>query len=139
MATPGTIASARFAAILEEHGAHTIPMPCPGLMEFVERGEVASDRLHLYFDELLKDVPKDEIDVAVLGCTHYPFVKDALSAHLEEECLFVDGSMKTLAQLKACLAQNDQFTARTENGELELYSSAGEDSIRHMQMLLQMP
>ena len=139
MATPGTIASARFAQILKEHGEHCIPMPCPGLMEFVERGEVEGDGIHRYFDELLRDVPRDEIDVAVLGCTHYPFVKNALSAHLPGDCRFIDGSMKTLAQLKECLQENNGFCDDGSEGVLELYSSAGETSIRHMQMLLELP
>lgn len=139
MATPGTIKSERFANILREHGEFCIPMPCGGLMEFVERGEVDSPALHQYFDELLKDLRDEKIDVAVMGCTHYPFVKEALSKHLPEDALFVDGSMKTLQQLKEALDKDNLFADDTCEGGCELYSSAGEESIRLMQMLLEMP
>lgn len=139
MATPGTIASARFADILREHGESCIPMPCPGLMEFVERGETESQALHAYFDELLKDVDREQVDVTVLGCTHYPFVKNALSSHMRPDCRFIDGSMKTLAELKACLEEKAAFTDRGDEGTVSLHSSAGEMSIRHMEMLLNMP
>ena len=84
------------------------------------------------FDELLKECRDEKIDVAVMGCTHYPFVKEALSKHLPEDALFVDGSMKTLQQLKEALDKDNLFADDTCEGGCELYSSAGEESIRLM-------
>ncbi|MBO2517918.1 MAG: glutamate racemase [Clostridiales bacterium] len=46
LATPSTIASEKYARLLSRFGENTVSLPCPGLMEFVERLEFDSPALH---------------------------------------------------------------------------------------------
>lgn len=48
-------------------------------MEFVERGELNSAGLKAFLCSLLKPYCEGTVDAIVLGCTHYPFVKDAIA------------------------------------------------------------
>jgi glutamate racemase len=45
---------------------------CPGFVEFVERGETASDQVHVLAERLLAPLVEDGVDALLLGCTHYP-------------------------------------------------------------------
>ena len=45
--------------------------------DFVERGVLEGAELESYLTEFYTHIEK-KIDVAVLGCTHYPFVKKTI-------------------------------------------------------------
>lgn len=82
MATQATIETERFKRLLREYGrgVRVMAIPCPGLVEFVERGEVDSPELDTLLAKLLTPALNAEVDTIVLGCTHYPFVQRRIEA-----------------------------------------------------------
>lgn len=97
LATPLTLREEKFALLLErfEKDARVIPFACPGLVEFVERGEVSGENLHNFLNDLLAPLKQENLDAVVLGCTHYPFVKKEFSAILGDDIMIFDGSFGT--------------------------------------------
>ena len=97
LATPLTLKEEKFALLLErfENNARVIPFACPGLVEFVERGEVSGDALHSFLENLLAPLKREKLDAVVLGCTHYPFVKSEISSILGDDVMIFDGSLGT--------------------------------------------
>ncbi|HEX4509416.1 MAG TPA: glutamate racemase [Burkholderiaceae bacterium] len=90
LATTGTLASAKFRRLAEDHaaGATLVLQPCPGLADAIEAsGTDAADPLDLtqddevaaLVDRYCQPLRAAEVDVAVLGCTHYVFAR----AHFE--------------------------------------------------------
>ena len=79
LATGGTLASARFSALVERFadGVEVRTMPCPGLVECVEQGDVAGPRPRDLLQRYLH--PLRDADTLVLGCTHYPFLKPLIA------------------------------------------------------------
>ena len=55
MATPMTIREEKFRNLMAKYEdmAEIIPLPCPGLMDFVERGDLTSADFRSYLEELL--------------------------------------------------------------------------------------
>lgn len=47
MATPMTIREEKFHNLMDRytHMAHIIPLPCPGLMEYIEHGDIQGEEL----------------------------------------------------------------------------------------------
>lgn len=84
LATPATIASARYQDLLQRHAgeARVISQPCPGLADLIERGELDSPRLQALVDELCAPLREAEVDTVLMGCTHYPLVQARLQAAL---------------------------------------------------------
>jgi glutamate racemase len=87
MATRGTLASAKFQALLAAHaaGARFSVRACDGLAELIERYAVtanATDLIAACADNASAlgrfGSEPDQIDVLVLGCTHYPLARDML-------------------------------------------------------------
>ena len=88
MATPGTIASERTEHLMLENrknGQEIDLLACPGLADVIEVGAGIEEKLA----ELLVGVERD-YEVVVLGCTHYPLVKDKLQK-IFPSAILVDG------------------------------------------------
>ena len=95
MATKGTLASEKFLALFNKYDNNrTILLPCSGLAELIEEGnEVKIDR---YLDDNLSRYK--DIDNVVLGCTHYPLIKDNIRKVLGD-IKFFDGSLGVSKEL----------------------------------------
>ena len=77
LATPATFQGALFASVVERfaQGVEVIPQVCPGLVEQIEAGELATPRTEQMLRGWIEPLLRRGIDGVVLGCTHYPFVR----------------------------------------------------------------
>lgn len=84
MATPATIASARYQALLSRHAgsAEVISQPCPGLADLIETGEFESAALRELLHKLCAPLRAAGVDTVLMGCTHYPLIQAQLQAAL---------------------------------------------------------
>ena len=104
LATPLTLREEKFVALMHQCAgcAEIVPLPCPELVEFVERGELDSPALTAYLARQLGPYA-GRVDAAVLGCTHFPFARRAIRAALGGNVTRYDGSdgtaRETLRQL----------------------------------------
>jgi len=127
MGTPMTIREGKFQHLLDEYGENctVYQLPCPGLMEFVEGGHYNSKEVYDFLDQLLYDYKDNRVDAAVLGCTHYPFVRKQIQQILGDQVKIFDGAEGTARELKrrievAGLANLD----RTHEGVVTFRNSA---------------
>ena len=100
MATEGTINSEKFLTLFNKYDNHkTILLPCKGLAELIEEGNDV--KINQYLDDNLSKYK--DIDNVVLGCTHYPLIKNNIKRILGD-VKFFDGSVgvskELLRQLK---------------------------------------
>jgi glutamate racemase len=125
MATPMTIRETKFKNLMAryEKDAEIIPLPCPGLMDFVERGDLDGEDLRKYLVELLFAFQHEKVDAVVLGCTHYPFVKDMIRKTLGDDVLVFDGGAGTAKEMKRRLGEANLLTERTTTGNVEFRNS----------------
>jgi glutamate racemase len=81
LATVGTLESARFAALLEQYAGDVeiVTQACPGLVEQVEAGELASAATRALVERYARALVERGADTIVLGCTHYPFLRSLIS------------------------------------------------------------
>ncbi len=123
MATPGTVHGDKYKRLMAryEKEAEIIPVGCPGLMEFVERGELESEALSRYLEELLLPLTRKSIDAIVLGCTHYPFVKEAIRAVVGDGPVIMDGSEGTARQTKRLLIRHHLLRTDDHKGEITFH------------------
>ena len=105
LATPLTLREEKFTQLLEHYqsSAEVICLPCPELVEFVESGDLESDELLCYLHERL-DPFQDSASAAVLGCTHFPFLRSAISSVLGERVTLFDGGAGTARETRRQLA-----------------------------------
>ncbi len=119
MATPLTVKAQKFRDLLGQYEskASVTPLSCPGLMEFVERGELDTPELKQYLRALLEPVLSDhQIDAIVLGCTHYPFLREEIRKIAGESVMILDGGLGTAQQLRRKLSTENLLSRRSRQG-----------------------
>ncbi len=138
LATPLTLKEEKFASLLGRYSgnAKVIPFACPGLVEFVERGEIKGDALNAFLSELLEPLKNEQLDAVVLGCTHYPFVKDSISAILGHDVLIFDGSAGTARETKRRLEAEGLLNDSRERGKITFMDSSYPDDVNSHQSAL---
>lgn len=107
LATIGTLKSAQFAALLESYGrdVRVVTQACPGLVECVERGELDSAATDALIAAYLQPLLAAGADAIVLGCTHYPFLREAIARQLPPGIMLIDTGEAVARQLKRRLQE----------------------------------
>jgi glutamate racemase len=92
LATTATTASGRFRALQQRFAgsAELIVQPCPGLVEAIEEGDTASNRIEAMLEGFLAPLLARGVDTLVLGCTHYPFVLPEIRRIAGEDVRIID-------------------------------------------------
>lgn len=123
MATPMTLMLPKFQALMERYGEGAVPLPCPGLMEFAERGEFDGDALHAHLVRLLDPWWNRPVDAVVLGCTHYIYLRAAIARCFPPETMLVDGNLGTARQVRRVLQEHNMLYSGDRKGGIELVTS----------------
>lgn len=139
MATAMTLKEQKFHDLWQQYDdqAHILPVPCSGLMEFVEQGQLDGDTVEAYLLEKLEPFSKVPVDAVVLGCTHYPFLTPVLRRLLGHAPEFFDSGEGVARQLQRMLAQKGLLSTLPFPGQVEfLNSSDDEELLRRSKLLL---
>jgi len=140
LATQVTLRLAKFQALMERYGDHAVPVPCSGLMECVEAGQMEGPQVHRLLQNLLTPYLDKPIKAVVLGCTHYPFLRHAIAGFLPQGTPLIDGNEGTVRQLGRRLREeNLQAPEGWQGGHVTFLSSSNDEAtVRRMQTMLEM-
>ena len=130
MATPMTLSQTKFNSMMHiyEDDANIIKMPCPGLVEYIESGVLNGPVLDAYLEKQFAPYDKAEIDAVVLGCTHYPLIREVIQKHLPGVFVY-DGGFGTAKQTKRRLAERGLLSDRESGGKVEIFNSRNTEKI----------
>jgi glutamate racemase len=134
LATPATIAGRRFMYQAEPYPEAKIELiPAPNLVEIVEAGKYDTPEADAYLKKLLAPYI-GKLDALVLGCTHYPFVENALRRVMGEKIALFDGSSLTAAETYEKLLAVDLLNE--EGGNVQIQNSAEDRALLELSMQL---
>lgn len=130
MATPMTLSQTKFNSMMHiyEDDANIIKMPCPGLVEYIESGVLEGPVLDAYLEKQFAPYDKAEIDAVVLGCTHYPLIREVIQKHFPGVSVY-DGGFGTAKQTKRRLAERGLLSDRESGGKVEIFNSRNTEKI----------
>ncbi len=121
--TVGTISSGAYQNAIElaADNKHREVAPtftsCPGLVEFVERGEFRTDQVRVLAERLLAPVVDADVDALLLGCTHYPFLARTISEVMGRGVVLVSSADETAFALRRTLHGTDLAASPIGPGE----------------------
>jgi glutamate racemase len=106
LATPGTLSSEKFRALMRAQPAHVVvvPRPCPRLAGLIETGDLDAPSLREDIAEHAVALRAAKVDTLVLGCTHYGFVRRQFEEALGPEVQIID-TAEPVARHAAALLQ----------------------------------
>lgn len=115
LGTKGTIHSQSYQkAILQlEPKAQVFPVACPLFVPLVEEGHLDHQVTRLIVQEYLRPLRECRIDTLLLGCTHYPLLKDLIRSEVGEEITIIDSAI-SCAEAVAELLSERQLNAESK-------------------------
>ena len=105
LATTRTLQSERFQRLVAGHANHlkVLPVACPGLAEAIEAGGPESPEVAKLLDTFVAPMATAGVDVVVLGCTHYPWVAEAIASRMPAGIHLLDTGEPVARQLERLL------------------------------------
>lgn len=131
MATELTLREEKFKSLVNRFSGkgEFIPLPCHGLVELIERGDLESAEIDEYFTKLFAPYKDQKIDGIVLGCTHYPHVKSMIAKHFPADVKIIDGGDGTARHTQRKLEESDLLSTSSERGDIKILNSSDNEEM----------
>ena len=130
MATPMTLEQEKFSNMMHfyEKDANIVKVPCPGLVELIERGILSGAELEDYLTERFAPFEPNTADGIVLGCTHYPLIRSTISKLFPNADIF-DGGYGTAKQTRRRLEECSLLSPKETGGKVTFFNSKSDPAI----------
>ena len=105
--TVGTINSGAYENAIKKHlnKAQVFSAACPRLVPLIEKGFINSDETIAALNNYINPLLDEDIDVLVLGCTHYPFLTEHIKRIVGSKIKIIDPAEYTINTVAADLHQ----------------------------------
>jgi glutamate racemase len=130
--TEGTIQSESYArALKEKHSEIRVDsVACPLFVPLVEEGWIDHEVTRRVAQIYLQPMKRDSIDTLILGCTHYPLLKQVIQETMGQGVNLVDSAWETAQSLKVLLREKNLLKSSAQVGEHRYYSTDAPHKMR---------
>ncbi len=124
LATEATVQSLAYPQALKRLNPRlrVLQQACPILAPLIEEGWIHKTAGQLIIADYLKNVAQSGCDTVILGCTHYPVIKQLIAKQLGKHVCLVDSADVLADGVKTRLTQQDQLRPRGK-GNIKIYAS----------------
>lgn len=104
--TEATVRSSAYTRAIQaiDPAIDVFGIPCPLFVPLVEEGWTDGQITEMVADRYLAGMREKDIDTLVLGCTHYPLLKQVLSKLMGNGVTLIDSAIETAAEISTILA-----------------------------------
>ena len=103
-------------------GLKVFSKACPLLVPLVEEGWINSRETKMILRKYLAPLKQSQIDTLVLGCTHYPLLKDLIQHRMgKNRVRLIDSSIEAALSLQSYLQDNPELHKTLQNGDANKY------------------
>jgi glutamate racemase len=119
------VQSASVARLVDLYGAdkRIVLQGCPGLVEQVERADLHSADTEALLRQFISPLLEQGADTLVLGCTHYPFLRDLIQRLAGQGVTLIDPAEAVARELARRLAEAGRLSAASQWGEVQFFTS----------------
>ncbi len=130
LATNASVKNGAYEKFIGEHfdGISFMGVGCPMFVPLVENGYILKDCkvTRLIADEYISKLTSFSPDCIILGCTHYPIIRDIIKASADSligGCSIVDSGEEAAFEIRDFLTENSLLADRKTLGEVKYYVS----------------
>ena len=107
--TKATIKSGIYEEKLKQRGTDikVYSRPCPLFVPLIEEGWMEDPIAYKVCEKYLKDFKKEKIDVLILGCTHYPLMRNIIQYIAGDTVALIDSASAFVKKIKRILTEQD--------------------------------
>ena len=93
-------------------------LACPLFVPLAENGWIGREDpiARLTVERYLKPLKEEQIDTLILGCTHFPLLRDVISDYMGENVALIDTGYETARAAADFLRENDMLCGRETGG-----------------------
>lgn len=123
IATPATINSRAYPRAIHavNPDAEVYTQACALFVPMVEEGFIDHPALDLVAREYLQPLLKNKIDSLILGCTHYPLIKNTIAKIIGDKISIIDPAITACHELEQILIKNQAINPNQESGTYKFY------------------
>lgn len=127
ISTPATSKSETLKDIIGKYfkGKKIYNIGCKDLENAVEAGEINSPISEKLLTKYLRQIKNSKADYLVLGCTHYPFLKQTIRKIMGRPINLIDGSRAIARRTRTLLSRFQVLNKRKKTGKF-VYLTTGE-------------
>lgn len=131
LATESTVARRQYTETIQRAspGALVEEIPCSLFVALAEEGwsggEVAEAAARRYLGGFAARAPAERPDCVILGCTHFPLLRPAISQVVAQGTVIVDSASTTAGVAASRLAEHDLLNDQQGPGRLRLMATDG--------------
>jgi len=105
--TEATISSGAYARLLKNirPGTEVFAAACPLFVPLVEEGRLSGNITRLIVEDYLAPLKAKDVDTLVLGCTHYPLLKDVIAEVMGPGVSLIDSASETANEVERVLSK----------------------------------
>ena len=116
--TEATVSSHAYLKALQNLGVEAREKACPLFVPLAEEGWAVNEVARTIAESYLADL-RSKTDTLVLGCTHYPILRDIIQQTIGEEVELIDSGEATAAEVKTLLKEKGLARLTMPTGALE--------------------
>jgi len=131
LATEASLKGEKFKRLVLAHAQELIlhTEACPKFVTLVEQGVLDGPEVQAAITEYTDPMLQKGADVLILGCTHYPFLTQALRKQLPETITLIDTG-------EAVARQTESFLEHQTEGPIRIYSTGPLDTLDRLLPIL---
>ncbi len=128
MATASTVRSHVFSRLIKSHqpGLDVFELACPEFVPIVESGHIDQASTLNVVEQHVQTLLKQEVEVLILGCTHFPFLRAQLEQLLAGKVQIIDPAVILRQHLTA--ATNGNHAQTNVQDEFNFYVTGNADA-----------
>ncbi len=128
MATASTVRSHVFSRLIKSHqpGLDVFELACPEFVQIVESGHIDQASTLNVVEQHVQTLLKQEVEVLILGCTHFPFLRAQLEQLLAGKVQIIDPAVILRQHLTA--AANGNHAQSNVQDEFNFYVTGNADA-----------
>ena len=113
--TQGTINSAKYAQTIKRINpdAEVFSKACPMFVPLVENGYLKGTVPRLIVEEYLSEIKESGVDTLILGCTHYPLLREEIQRFMGEKVTLIDSGAEAAVEARRRLESRGMLCGRS--------------------------
>lgn len=104
-------------------GIQVTAVSCPGLVEAIESGDTGGSKVESLLARCLSPMIEAHVDTLILGCTHYPFVWDAIFKLMGGHVTILDSGKAVARQVQRVLERDECISLAPVAGNVRTFTS----------------
>lgn len=134
IATNGTVKSGAYEQEINKinNNIEVFSQGCPRFVPMVENQEYKDAKKQEVVDDDLSTINMDNVDTLILGCTHFPIMREMIQKSVGDSVKLIDPGYETVKQIKTILQQHHIENDEERDTTYSFYTTGDADNFNQV-------